>query len=544
MKKVLACLFVCVAMTAMAVTPQFNNAKLVEGRPGKALSSKACIGQLSPAVNAGQAMRPSIVPGVSPLTQHAPGRQVAEDALLNSNPVIFGMTYRYDNQGDSMALTVPVYYGGWNVAVEKGENANDYNYYICLENVPHVIDIDLANNTARMQVGQMACFHWTDTVALGYNSYQYNDTTEYLYLYDEASLVNGTEPAAIEGTVGDDGSLHFADGWFVYVVKQVKTTLVGPGVGERVYNDTISGMLTDVIRDTWLKLPNGKHTFTYNQAQQEVDVYMHQQDDSTVVVWNLWGGGGRDYVMKVYGDGTMTFPFQAIQYGDFSAYEQNGMTFGDIMYNWGGDYMSQADTRGTASPAEIAWDKTYVATPVYKNGTTYPGYYGVGYEFTANKLNFTDGSSFLIGKTANPVVTYEVTDDAVIITVAVEPGADYQILVNGEPVTENPYTIARTSEDQVVTVQATAQAPGKNVSDVVEVEISVPAKVSTGLRGDVNGDGQVSITDAIVLLNAIQSGDWSLIDMTNANVNYDGNVNVTDAIQLINYISIGKWYDE
>jgi hypothetical protein len=135
------------------------------------------------------------------------------------------------------------------------------------------------------------------------------------------------------------------------------------------------------------------------------------------VVWNLWGGGGRDYVMKVYGDGTMTFPFQAIQYGDFSAYEQNGMTFGDIMYNWGGDYMSQADTRGTASPAEIAWDKTYVATPVYKNGTTYPGYYGVGYEFTANKLNFTDGSSFLIGKTANPVVTYEVTDDAVVVGV-------------------------------------------------------------------------------------------------------------------------------
>ena len=65
-----------------------------------------------------------------------------------------------------------------------------------------------------------------------------------------------------------------------------------------------------------------------------------------------------------------------------------------------------------------------------------------------------------------------------------------------------------------------------------------------GMRGDVNDDTVVNITDAINLINAILSGNFSSIDTKNADVTNDGNVNITDAIQLINYISTGHWYDE
>ena len=63
---------------------------------------------------------------------------------------------------------------------------------------------------------------------------------------------------------------------------------------------------------------------------------------------------------------------------------------------------------------------------------------------------------------------------------------------------------------------------------------------STVLLGDVNGDTQVNITDAIMLINFISNGNVN-INPDAANVNGDTQVNITDAIMLINYISNGHW---
>jgi surface protein len=60
------------------------------------------------------------------------------------------------------------------------------------------------------------------------------------------------------------------------------------------------------------------------------------------------------------------------------------------------------------------------------------------------------------------------------------------------------------------------------------------------LRGDVNGDNQVNISDAIVLINYISNGNGN-INLDAANVNNDNQVNITDAIMLINFISNGHW---
>ena len=73
-----------------------------------------------------------------------------------------------------------------------------------------------------------------------------------------------------------------------------------------------------------------------------------------------------------------------------------------------------------------------------------------------------------------PTISYEVTDDAVVITATGE--GEVLLYVNGELVT-NPYTITRGDEDVTIVVTATAQGEGMTVSEEVTLVVTVPAKV-------------------------------------------------------------------
>ena len=75
-----------------------------------------------------------------------------------------------------------------------------------------------------------------------------------------------------------------------------------------------------------------------------------------------------------------------------------------------------------------------------------------------------------------PEITYELTEDAVIITATGE--GEVHMYVNGEEV-ENPYTIARGEEDVTVVVTATAQGEGKEISETTTLEVLIPAKATT-----------------------------------------------------------------
>ena len=59
------------------------------------------------------------------------------------------------------------------------------------------------------------------------------------------------------------------------------------------------------------------------------------------------------------------------------------------------------------------------------------------------------------------------------------------------------------------------------------------------LPGDLNLDGKVNITDAVILINLILNGNSAGID--NADVNADGQVNISDATTLISYLLTGHW---
>ena len=64
---------------------------------------------------------------------------------------------------------------------------------------------------------------------------------------------------------------------------------------------------------------------------------------------------------------------------------------------------------------------------------------------------------------------------------------------------------------------------------------------SSFLRGDVNGDGQVKISDVTALINYLLSGDASAINLQSADANQDGHVKISDVTALINYLLSGTW---
>ena len=74
--------------------------------------------------------------------------------------------------------------------------------------------------------------------------------------------------------------------------------------------------------------------------------------------------------------------------------------------------------------------------------------------------------------TEAPVITYETTDDAVIVTAA---GNGEVILYCNGQVVENPCTIARGEQDATYTFTATAQEAGKEISTVTTLVVTVPA---------------------------------------------------------------------
>ena len=64
---------------------------------------------------------------------------------------------------------------------------------------------------------------------------------------------------------------------------------------------------------------------------------------------------------------------------------------------------------------------------------------------------------------------------------------------------------------------------------------------NASLRGDVNGDGGVDITDATMLINYLLNGNANGLNMENANCDQNGGVDISDATTLINYLLNGLW---
>ena len=64
---------------------------------------------------------------------------------------------------------------------------------------------------------------------------------------------------------------------------------------------------------------------------------------------------------------------------------------------------------------------------------------------------------------------------------------------------------------------------------------------NASLRGDVNGDGTVNISDVTALIDYLLSGNPSGVNLTAADCNQDSSVNISDVTALIDYLLSGTW---
>ena len=66
-------------------------------------------------------------------------------------------------------------------------------------------------------------------------------------------------------------------------------------------------------------------------------------------------------------------------------------------------------------------------------------------------------------------------------------------------------------------------------------------EMTAALRGDVNGDGSVSIGDVTALIDFLLSGDASGINQAAADCNQDNGVSIGDVTALIDFLLAGSW---
>ena len=136
--------------------------------------------------------------------------------------------------------------------------------------------------------------------------------------------------------------------------------------------------------------------------------------------------------------------------------------------------------------------------------------------------------------TIRPIINY--TMNSYSVTFRAEGEGEVRLYIDGEEV-ENPYTMNFSSAEATVVVTATAQKEGYAVSNPAEKTFLVPA--ITSKRGDVNGDGNVSIADVTTLVDYLLGND-GVIDLR-ANVNYVDGISIADATTLIDYLLGGNW---
>ena len=74
--------------------------------------------------------------------------------------------------------------------------------------------------------------------------------------------------------------------------------------------------------------------------------------------------------------------------------------------------------------------------------------------------------------------------------------------------------------------------------DLNEMKLYV---VPQGLRGDVNLDNGVNISDVTALIDYLLNGSTEGISLTNDDTNIDQNVNIADVTVLIDFLLNGAW---
>ncbi len=553
MKKLLALLFVCVGLTAMAVAPKhITSMNLPKANKGQmVMKANTLANQLTAGMQMsskdiktpGQLMKERKMIPSDNMLKRAPRRALrfsSDEEVANADYINYHYNLMVDYEGDSITECIDPFGGG--TFMDQNQNylhafaiydGQLYAYgLINDECTGYPLEVNIDYNTGVVSVPTGYLFENDTTVATKPESgkrYRYY-TIRWAAVVDEAWLFNDDENAEfadVTGQMYDDGTIimNQENGICYWGHETVKKYEIR-GSNEIFVDSTYTPFIY-INRGTEFLASNAVHEYEYDTQSGGTQrtssfAYMLQYDDTTALVFNLydevWPNGVE---MNIYPDGTMSYNMQLIGYISTGLrksyqehYDQSGTTYDfsnmSSVYFWGVDPDNNYEEYETEPfPGKVYPDSiTWAAAQTY----TYPivqlsdnKNLGLVATYKNNVVKFTNGDQFLLTKADAPVFGEPVVGEEVVTFTATseQEGATVHLYVltvdeegnvtNAEEV-ENPYDAERMEADYTIYLAAIATVEGMGASDPVSYSYVVPAYVAPydgdlWILGEVNGRG-------------------------------------------------------
>ena len=112
---------------------------------------------------------------------------------------------------------------------------------------------------------------------------------------------------------------------------------------------------------------------------------------------------------------------------------------------------------------------------------------------------------------------------------------------NGSTVTYSVEGLKLTYDNTNVTITNVDGTATIALAEVQDMYFSNEAGGNDFLRGDVNGDGEVTIADVTVLINYMLTEDATGVNLDAVDCNQDNETTIADVTVLINYLLTENW---
>ena len=513
MKKFFALLFVCAGLTAMAGVPQINKADIAKATKGQMVMKANTFtqemtapvmhqmtGAKAPAASKLiNAMRPSVVNNKT-VRKSAPRRLSNADIVNEDKYLDFRYVWTVNDEGTDFEWSYYHVRGGEGVKFQEQEGTL-YCVGLFWDDDPESpafgsgwwldLNIDYATGVIELPTG----YSLLDTAITGtYNSsvgYRI-DKEIYRMLVDANYMFEGAEePSSVYGTLLEDGSMEFdSENPYVYAGYNVLKYYKRTGSAWTGYTYTLDHVDTtyfqEIFSGTQFLVANGTHDYDYLNngavAGHKTDsIFLFQSDYNTVNVFNMFGDGMPYSVINVNADGVATYP--------------TDWPTGEC-----GNYLRNM----------------------------YQDYYGSSYDFSYMHYTWPYAMD----------EEYNVTEDTVIIgTVTPEVITLPRVHTEMGP-------IYASNDTQHTNAYALVSYLINNEIKFMDGTLFVLEEPIVALRGDVDRDGQVKISDVTMLINHLLSGDFDDADDfsgDNADCDQNGEIKIGDVTTLINYLLTGEW---
>ena len=172
----------------------------------------------------------------------------------------------------------------------------------------------------------------------------------------------------------------------------------------------------------------------------------------------------------------------AKRYRDYGALKKDDAALVGFYLQYNGDTNAGEMPNMIIANQEFGFREAFTNDPVWEPND-YRFFYGTGGDNKTQRFQYYHRvrlfGNHSFTPTATPVISYRVTNDAVVITATGD--GQVTLMIDGQQV-DNPYRVTRGNEDFTVIATATAQEEGKDVSDQAMLTIVVPAKPGTDMQ--------------------------------------------------------------